>query len=456
MHTPNRNWAMYIAIFSALFLGFFSAFSQAAAPGNEALLGTWQGKLVINPSTSLTIQFIVNRNAQNKLSAVLNAPEEANLQNIAVNAFSLSGDKVSFVVDEVNGKYEGKLKDGKMTGKWKQNGSSFDLGLVPLVKKKIPAETVAYLNGPWNGVLSIPQTERKLNLVINFKADSAADSGMSATIDSPDQSVFGIAVESVSLQDGTLRVKVLRPEMSFAGKVEGNQLVGKWTQGGDAPLTFNKGKFQAAGLVVDKNIRDKLNGNWYGKFSNGIGIALKFKDNKPGNFTASLDSPYEGRKGVPITAISLDADKVSIRIDGVGATFNGTLTQDSINGKFSAEGQDRNLNFSRGEYVPEVAHVPTDLAKKLLGKWEGKTANTYMILRFQLNDKGELIALQDIPNRQLFSLPVSDVTLKGENISLTVKGIAAEFKGKVSEQQISGDWTMPSLQFPLKLSRADK
>jgi hypothetical protein len=112
------------------------------------------------------------------------------------------------------------------------------------------------------------------------------------------------------------------------------------------------------------------------------------------------------------------------------------------------------LTMARAEYVPEVMRVPAELASKLLGKWEGKTANTYMILRFKLNDKGELIALQDIPNRQLFGLPVSEVTLKGGALSLKVKGIAAEFKGRISDSQISGDWTMPSLQFPLKLNRA--
>jgi hypothetical protein len=52
------------------------------------------------------------------------------------------------------------------------------------------------------------------------------------------------------------------------------------------------------------------------------------------------------------------------------------------------------------------------------------------------------------------SLPISDVTLKGEDLSLIVKGISAEFKGKVSKNEITGNWTMPSLQFPLTLGRS--
>src|ERR1035437_7238669 len=375
MYRPNRSWATCIAMFGAFLLILCSTLTYGAEQNNEALLGTWQGKLVINPSTRLTIQFIVNRNTQNKYSAVLNAPDEANLQNIAVSTFSLSGEKVTFIVDEVSGRYDGVLKDGKIVGKWKQNGTLFDLALTPYVKAKIPPETIANLNGPWNGVLSIPQTDRKLYLVINFKAASESESGIIATIDSPDQSAFGIPVDSVSLEDGNLRVKVLRPEMSFTGKIVGSQLVGKWTQGGDAPLTFNKGKYQTASLVLEKAVREQLDGNWYGKFSNGIGLALKFRENENGTLSASLDSPYEGRKGVPISAVKVDTNKISIRIDGVGATFEGVLAQDSINGKFSAGGQSRNLVFARGEYAPEVVQVPTDLANKLIGKWIGKSAN---------------------------------------------------------------------------------
>ena len=454
MYLPHRAWPSYRAFVCAFTLALSGTVAQAAAPAADALPGTWEGNLVINPATRLDIQFIVSRNPQNKLVAVLNAPAEANLQNVAVSAVSQAGEKVVFVVDEVNGRYEGVLRNGKMSGKWKQNGAAFDLALKPFVAQKIPAPVAAQLNGPWHGVLSIPQSERKINLVLNFKADAQAGSGMSATVDSPDQSAFGIPAESVSIKDGTVQVKVLRPLMSFAGKLEGGQLVGKWTQGGAAPLTFSKGKFEAAGLVVDKATRDRLEGNWYGKFGSGIGIAFRFKENKAGNLVATMDSPHEGRNGIPVSAVTLDGDKLRIRVDGVGAAFSGTLAPDAISGRFSAGGQGNDLSMARAEYVPEAVRVPPDLAGKLVGKWEGKTANTYMILRFKLNDKGELIALQDIPNRQLFGLPVSEVTMKDGALSLKVRGIAAEFRGRVSDSQISGDWTMPSLQFPLKLNRA--
>jgi hypothetical protein len=452
-----RNWVSYIAVFCALCLGVCSAQARGDQTGNDALLGTWQGKLVINPSTQLTVQFIVTRDAKNKYAAVLNAPDGASLQNVAVDAVGLNDGKVTFAVGEVSGSYEGILKGKKIAGKWTQNGSAFDLTLAQTVKATIPAETMAQLAGPWNGVLTIPKSKQKLNLVISFREDSTSDSGIGATIDSPDQAVMGVPATSVSLQGGILRFGLMRPKMSFKGKLVGGQLLGSWswTHDENIPFTLKKGKLQTAGLGVDKSLREKLNGNWYGKYSNGIGMALRFKDEKNGTLSAFLDSPYEGRHDVPITAVSLNAGKLTLRMDGVEASFSGVLKPNAIDGKFFAAGQGRSLTFARGEYVPEVVHIPTELSNKLIGKWSGKSANTTIVLRFQLNEQGNLIAVEDIPNLRLFSLPLSDFTLKGDDVSFVVKAIAAEFKGKVSKNKISGDWVMPSLQFPLIMNRAD-
>jgi hypothetical protein len=441
----------FVFILSAL---LFSGTARAADP-NEALVGTWQGQLVINPSTRLTVQFIVRRNDQGKYSAVLNAPGETNLQNVAVTTFSFTGDKVLFAVDEVGGSYEGTLNDRKMTGKWKQSGSAFDLVLSPYVKPIIPAATVAHLEGPWNGVLSIPNTDRKLALVINFKADTKSGSGVIATIDSPDQGAFGIQVDEVTVQDGEVHVSVLRPKMGFSGTIAGNELVGRWMQGGTAPLTFTKGKYQAGGIDLQKRDRDRLAGNWYGQFTNGVGLAFRFKQDANGKLSAFLDSPYEGRNGLPINAISIDGDKISMRIDGVGGVYNGTLAKDEISGKFSAGGEARELILKRGEYVAETLQVAADVSNKLIGSWEGRAANTYIVLRFKLNERGDLLAVQDIPNRQMFGLPITDLSLKDDDLRLTVKGIAAEFKGKLAKNQLSGDWTMPTLQFPLTFNRTE-
>jgi hypothetical protein len=111
------------------------------------------------------------------------------------------------------------------------------------------------------------------------------------------------------------------------------------------------------------------------------------------------------------------------------------------------------VTFRHGEFVPESFVVGNEVANQLIGRWEAKTANTNMILHFQRDPNGNIVAVQDIPNRQLFALPISGLTVKGAALEMTVKGIAAEFKGTLSQDAINGNWTMPTLQFPLKFIR---
>ncbi len=452
---PTRLWRVVVG---GVWLGVFLAASvlatsaRAAGPVDEALLGTWQGELTINASTRLTVQFVVSRGEGGGSTAVLNAVGDANLQNIPVSSLSRTGDKVVIAVDEVNGRYEGTLNDKTITGKWSQSGSSFDLVLKPYVRAKIAAQTAAQLEGAWSGTLHIPKTTRHLALVLNFKADPNAPGGVGATVDSPDQGASGIPADDVDVQDGHVIVTVLRPKMGFRGRIEGSQLVGLWLQGGSAPLTFNKGRYQAKGLELDPASRDALSGNWYGQFANGVGLGLSFKQ-QDGKFSGWLDSPYEGRRGVPISSVLAKNGKLTLRIDGIGASFSGTYSPKAITGKFSAGGQEREVSFTHGEFVPESFALGNEVASRLVGTWEAKTANTNMILRFQRDANGNIVVMQDIPNRQLFSLPVSGLTVKGAALEMTVKGIAADFKGTLSQDTINGDWTMPSLQFPLKFTR---
>ncbi|MBL8300778.1 MAG: hypothetical protein JNN30_20755 [Rhodanobacteraceae bacterium] len=454
-HAPQRispaPW-LYRLLFAvvSLIAGTAPCFAQDAADG--ALLGTWQGNLSINPTTHLAIQFIVERDAQGKLSAHLNAPNEPNLQNIAVTRTTFSAGKVEFTVDEVNGSYEGTLHDRAIAGKWKQNGAEFDLALAPYVVPKVPAQVAAHLDGPWHGTLNVPNTDMKVPLVINFKKDAGAPSGMSATLDSPNQAAFGMPAE-VKLEDNIVSVTVLRPKMAFSGKIEKDQLVGRWLQGGSAAMNFIKGQDETVSLTVDETARKRLAGDWYGEFSNGIGIALRFKQETNGKFLAYLDSPHEGRRGIPLDKVTLDSDHLLLGAGAIRMSFDGKLGADTIAGSFSANGPPQNVVLKRGNYTQQTFRLTQELAQKLSGRWDGKAANTNMTLRFEVSANGEVIGQQDIPNRQMFALPITDLAFDGENLKLTVKGISAEFKGKLVKNEMSGDWTMPSLQFPLTLLR---
>ncbi len=99
---------------------------------NAKVLGDWSGKIA-TPQGDLEI--IIHLTEKEKaLVATMDSPME--------NAFGLAMDEASFKeevlklkMNMINGSYEGKLKDGKMVGKWTQGGQEIDLVLSKKEKK---------------------------------------------------------------------------------------------------------------------------------------------------------------------------------------------------------------------------------------------------------------------------------------------------------------------------------
>ena len=249
----------------------------------------------------------------------------------------------------------------------------------------------------------------------------------------------------------------LQPKMGLVGRIEGNDIVGKWVQGGSVPLTLTKGEYTGGGLEVAEPARRALQGDWYGEVNGGIGIAFRFKQEPDGKLSAFLDSPYEGRRGVRLDRVSVAGDRISLTARAVDVTFDGTLSAGAISGTFSAgQTKGRDVTLKRGEYVQETFHMAPNLTEPLLGKWTGRTAtNTDIILRFQRNERGDVLATEDVPSRQLFAIPVTELHFDGQSLKLMVRGISAQFTGTLAGNQMSGEWTLPGLQFPLQLRRAE-
>jgi pimeloyl-ACP methyl ester carboxylesterase len=86
------------------------------------------------------------------------------------------------------------------------------------------------LTGSWQGTLSVPGGS--LRVVFNFKPK--AEGGYTATLDSPDQGAFGIAADSVTVQDTLIRVTVrsIGGELNAVRLADADSISGTWSQGG--------------------------------------------------------------------------------------------------------------------------------------------------------------------------------------------------------------------------------
>lgn len=91
--------------------------------------------------------------------------------------------------------------------------------------------------GNWEGKLNVGNAE--LRIVIHIKAET--DSSVSSTLDSPDQSAYGIIADTTTVHDNELNFEINRLHASFRGKLEDDSVItGTFTQGQNFPLTFKK------------------------------------------------------------------------------------------------------------------------------------------------------------------------------------------------------------------------
>lgn len=92
------------------------------------------------------------------------------------------------------------------------------------------------IDGSWNGILKIQDIE--LRIVFNIKY---LDNHYVATMDSPDQGVIGIAVDSVMFDKNILRIRINNIKMEYEGKLNADNIFeGVFKQGMIIPLNLKK------------------------------------------------------------------------------------------------------------------------------------------------------------------------------------------------------------------------
>lgn len=97
------------------------------------------------------------------------------------------------------------------------------------------------VTGTWNGLLKFSGIQLRLRLNVTH-----ASNGYSATMDSPDQGVTGMAVTKTTFQDSILQFEVAGAGIRFEGKWSpGDSIPGTFHQGGHAiPLTLARGNIE--------------------------------------------------------------------------------------------------------------------------------------------------------------------------------------------------------------------
>lgn len=167
------KWIRTTALAALLFA---SASAMAAAPAaTQDLAGVWQGKLALNATNSLTIQFTFAKDAKGGYTAILNSPDNGAIKNTPATDVTWDGSNVKLQVAALSGSYAGALKDGKINGQWTQPGGALPLVLTPYQAPVLTKAAIAALTGTWVGPLKFPGGE--LTFVLRFKTSDKGEFG---------------------------------------------------------------------------------------------------------------------------------------------------------------------------------------------------------------------------------------------------------------------------------------
>jgi hypothetical protein len=325
------------------FLGMLAVLVAGPAFAQQELAGTWQGKLAVDPQTSLTIQFIFTKKPDGTYSAVVNSPDNPAIRNIAASSVSYSAGALKVDVKDLSGSYAGSIKDGKFDGKWTQAGSALPLALAPYQKPVLAKSAVDALNGSWHGPVTVPGG--KVTFVFRFKTDDKGE--LQGTLVLPEQGA-DLPMTDIELANNELKFKVPRAAGEYVGKLSNGAIDGTWKQGGAAnpnpglQVSLKKGEYNApvAALSLSPEAFATLSGKWQGQLQppnapKAFTVILRIEKNAAGQVVGFFDSPDQGAKGIPVAEASFAANKLTLKLPALRGEYVGELAGKTIKGNWT-------------------------------------------------------------------------------------------------------------------------
>jgi uncharacterized protein len=224
--------------------------AQAAPkPAEPQIAGDWQGILSVDGNQLRIILHIV-ADKDGTLSATGDDPDQGQMGTKA-SSVSFKDSKLNVAFDVYNGVYSGTLSaDGnQLTGTWTQ-GQPVELNFTRApAAQAAPAQAAAApaapattsataLDGTWLGSIDTGA----LKLRIAFKIAAGGD-GLTAQMQSPDQSPTWLPVSSITSKDSDVTIALPALGITYSGKIAAdlNSIDGTFTQSGNAlPLSLKR------------------------------------------------------------------------------------------------------------------------------------------------------------------------------------------------------------------------
>ena len=205
--------------------------------------------------------------------------------------------------------------------------------------------------------------------------------------------------------------------------------------------------------------QSQIVGDWQGTLNAGgaeLRLVLHVTAAKDGSLSSTLDSVDQGAPGIPVASTTLKDSKLSLVVDAVKGSYEGTVNKDAteIDGTWT-QGQPLELNFKRVAAQPPVKlATPSEIDGRWLGTLDAGTAKLHIFFKI-VNTEGGLTATMQSSDQSPAWIPATEVTRTGSSLTIAIKGIGAVFEGKISpdRRSISGTFTQMGKAFPLEIER---
>ncbi len=203
----------------------------------EDPVGVWVGD-VKSPGGDLHLAVRLRREGSGVLTGSFDSLDQG-VRGLPLGEVTASTDSLTFTVPSIGGSFTGTWQTGTKhwSGTWRQGQAILPLELAR--GEVLPAPRVVGLDGDWDGVLEVNDTQ--LRLALHVKTTPA--DGTTATLDSIDQNALGIPVSAISREGPHVRLEFKALAATFGGTLEpGNQkMVGTWAQSSlSLPLTLRQ------------------------------------------------------------------------------------------------------------------------------------------------------------------------------------------------------------------------
>ncbi len=177
--------------------------------------------------------------------------------------------------------------------------------------------------GEWTGVLQTPRGEVTLVLHVTKTDEGTLSAQVENVFQAPGQLND---IDAFTVEDGHLSWRINRIGASYEGDwVEAEmQWQGTFNQGAELPLNFSRG------LPAPTSVVEGLDGTWRGALqSNGatLRLVLHVTTGERGTI-ATLDSPDQLARGLPIDNLTHDGPQVSFDFTRGQQRFEGVLADD--------------------------------------------------------------------------------------------------------------------------------